>query len=106
MTMMHTMRKTIITAAAAAMGLMALSGALRAEDAHPGSREAFVAACAEREGRFEITWLYNDQGIKWGEVVSCTTETRIVACQSGVCRTLRTRPDDRLIASATSEKDD
>jgi hypothetical protein len=46
-------------------------------------------ACAEQGGRFERSWRYNDQGMQWGEVLTCSTGTGYVACQDDVCRSGR-----------------
>ena len=42
--------------------------------------------CAEQGGRFEQFWRYNDQGMQWGHVMSCTTNAGFVTCQDSVCR--------------------
>ena len=42
--------------------------------------------CTKHGGRFERSWLYNDQGAKWGEVLSCATRWGSITCQKNICR--------------------
>ena len=45
--------------------------------------------CTKHGGRFERSWLYNDQGVQWGEVLSCATRWGSITCQENVCRSRR-----------------
>ena len=46
-------------------------------------------ACAKHGGRFELSWMYNDQGVRWGRVLSCSTSIGYIRCQSNNCRASR-----------------
>ena len=71
---------------AVSSGLGAAAGATLA-----GSRPAIwynemKTVCDTQGGRFESKWLYNDQGVQWGRVLSCSTSEGYVSCQDSVCR--------------------
>ena len=52
-------------------------------------------ACTVHGGLFEQTWAYNDQGMKWGEILSCSVDAGTITCRSGICRIGRgSRPGD------------
>lgn len=56
---------------------------------------ALQKACIEGGGRFELSWAYDDQGVQWGRVVSCSTELGHITCQDNICRGDRgVLPDD------------
>ncbi len=72
----------------AAIGLFcaSISSAAFAEDNMALKEIALRQACTEYDGRFELSWRYNDQGVRWGRIMSCTTKTSIITCQGNVCR--------------------
>ena len=45
--------------------------------------------CTKHGGRFAQSWLYNDRGAKWGEVLSCATPWGSITCQKNICRSQR-----------------
>ncbi len=81
--------KAPLVALALAIGAM---GAITVTTgAHAGSntalqRVALRQACTDQGGRFETSWMYNDQGAQWGRVLSCVTSARSITCQGNVCR--------------------
>ena len=79
---------TIPAMAAIALGL---SWGFVASPANAGSeiasqRDGLREVCTRQGGLFERSWAYNDQGMKWGEILSCSTSTGTIICRSGVCR--------------------
>lgn len=74
--------------AAILMGLCwaAASGAAQADTNTAMQQLALHKACVEKGGRFEQSWIYNDQGVQWGKVVSCSTSAGYVTCQGNTCR--------------------
>lgn len=66
-----------------------VSGTAQAENNTASHNAALRKACSEQDGRFEQSWVYNDQGVQWGEVVSCTTSSGYVRCQDNHCRSGR-----------------
>jgi len=52
---------------------------------HAGMRKV----CTQHGGRFEQSWLYNDQGVQWGKVLSCATRWGSITCRENVCRSRR-----------------
>lgn len=71
------------------LGCAAVSGAARAESDTTTLHAEMREICAELGGRFEETWRYNDQGVQWGRVASCSTSAGHVICQGSVCQTSR-----------------
>lgn len=83
---------------ALAIALIGLCLAVVLGVAHAGSNTtaqyALRKACTEQGGRFERSWVYNDQGVQWGRVLSCSTGAGYITCQDNVCRGGRwDRPD-------------
>ena len=74
--------------AAIAMGACcaSMSGSALAENDAASKQAALRDACVQQDGRFEISWLYNDQGVKWGKVMSCSTKANMITCQGNVCK--------------------
>ena len=69
-------------------------GSLQAESTTPEMPSEIRRICAEHGGRFEEFWRYNDEGMQWGHVMSCSTSTGFVTCQDSVCRSGHwVRPD-------------
>ncbi|MDJ0948576.1 MAG: hypothetical protein QNJ94_06615 [Alphaproteobacteria bacterium] len=104
--MTKTMNRTL---AAVLMGLgwtLASSAALAESNAavqHAGLRKV----CIEHDGRFERSWLYNDQGMQWGEQLSCTTDRGFVTCRDKVCRSGRwTRADGVAVEAGRQDRAD
>lgn len=60
--------------------------AANAESSTPSQQTALRKICNDHAGRFEQSWAYNDQGMQWGEVLSCSTSTAYITCQDDVCR--------------------
>jgi len=88
---------SVIMTACAASGPAAASGAVAKADAD------FQTICEAFGGRFSQTWLYNDQGAKWGEVETCKTLAGTVTCQSGVCRSDRQRYEALRAGKASAD---
>jgi len=63
-------------------------------------------ACGEQGGRFEQSWLYNDQGVQWGEALSCATSVGYVTCQDNVCRSGRWGRSDGMTTASGGQADD
>jgi hypothetical protein len=57
-------------------------------------------------GRFELSWIYNDQGVQWGEVLSCSTNAGYITCQDDICRAGRWAPADGVMAADGRSADD
>ena len=93
--------------AAVLMGLCltAVSGAAGAESDTARKQLALRQACTEQGGRFEQSWIYNDQGMQWGEVLSCSTSAGYVTCQDNVCRGGRWAFDNNATAAKTGPDD-
>ena len=90
---MKTKRSYTLAAALICLGWAFTSGIANAESDMTGSEVEMHKACAEQGGRFEQSWLYNDQGTQWGRVVSCSTDVGTVICRDKVCQsTRRERP--------------
>ena len=68
---------------------MAAAGTAQADESMAMQHAEMRQACAAQDGRFEKSWMYNDQGMKWGLVLSCVTGAGIVSCQDNVCETRR-----------------
>ena len=66
-----------------------VSGAAHAEGNTALHDAALRKACIERDGRFERSWIYSDQGLRWGRVVSCATGAGYIGCQGSFCRGAR-----------------
>ena len=74
--------------AAVAIGLCAaFANAAHAENQFASQRIELREACLEQGGVFRRMWAYNDQGVRWGETLSCATKTGTITCRGGVCRT-------------------
>ncbi len=72
----------------------AVSDAAHAESNTASQHAALRNACTAQGGRFEQSWAYNDQGVQWGRVLSCSTSAGYITCQGDVCRGIRwDRPD-------------
>ena len=56
-------------------------------------------ACTKQGGRFELSWMYNDQGVRWGKVLSCSTSNGFIRCQGGLCRVGRRVSRDTDVAA-------
>ena len=69
--------------------LAVVSGVAHAENNTASHNAALRKACAQQDGRFEQSWIYNDQGVQWGQVVSCATNAGYVRCQDNHCRSGR-----------------
>jgi len=63
-------------------------------------------ACGEQGGKFEQSWLYNDQGVRWGEVLSCSTRIGYVSCQDDVCRSGRWGRSGGTATAYSGQSDD
>ncbi len=93
------------TMAAAAIGLCCaiLSNAANAESNTVARQAELHQACMQHDGQFEQSWIYNDQGVKWGKVVSCTTKTGKIKCQGDVCRSDSVTASNNLAESFPAE---
>jgi len=76
------------TLASVLIGLccVVVSGAAHAESNTALQNAALRNACKEQGGRFEQSWSYNDQGIRWGKILSCSTSAGYITCLGNVCR--------------------
>ena len=62
-------------------------------------------ACTAQGGRFERSWTYDDQGVQWGKVVSCSTGHGYITCRADVCRAGRwVKSDGEAVANARKGK--
>ena len=68
------------------VGAITATAAAHAESNTASQHIALRQACSEQGGRFEASWMYNDQGTQWGRVLSCVTSARSITCQGNVCR--------------------
>ncbi|MCG8542779.1 MAG: hypothetical protein MJE12_01090 [Alphaproteobacteria bacterium] len=68
------------------LGWTTVSGAARAAENTALHHSVLRKACAEHGGRFQESWIYNDQGVQWGKVLSCATSAGYVSCQGNFCR--------------------
>ena len=76
------------TLAAALVGIFGamVPAAVHAENFTALQYIALQEACTEGGGRFESSWVYNDRGVRWGRVLSCSTSAGYSTCQDGICR--------------------
>jgi hypothetical protein len=51
--------------------------------------DALERACTAAAGRFETDWSYDDNGVQWGRLATCTTEEVRLSCQGSVCHAKR-----------------
>jgi len=82
-----------------------VSGNAYAENNTASHNAALRKACVQQDGRFEQSWIYNDQGVQWGKVVSCTTSSGYVRCQDNHCRSGRWILRDGATASNAGSGD-
>ena len=95
------------TAALIGLCWAAVSGAAQAESNTALLHAAMRDACNEQGGRFERSWSYNDQGMKWGEILTCATSAGYVKCQGKVCQSGRwVRRDGATATGAGPGKND
>lgn len=71
--------------------MIGLSGVVVPGVVHAGNEAApgvaaLQKACTEGGGRFELSWAYDDQGVQWGRIMSCSTELGHITCQDNICR--------------------
>lgn len=86
------------------LSLAFVSGVAHAESNKALNHAALRKVCTEQDGRFEQAWLYNDQGMQWGDVVSCVTNTGYIRCQGNFCRSGRWMRRDAVAASSTGAR--
>lgn len=83
---MKTAKLHVLAGALIGLGWAAASGAAFAGGDTATRHAEMRQACTEQGGRFEQSWSYNDQGMQWGKVRSCSTSRGFVTCQDAVCR--------------------
>jgi hypothetical protein len=87
--------------------LLVATGAARAESNMAQRHAEMRQACDAQDGRFEKSWQYNDQGVKWGLVLSCVTSVGRVTCQDDVCESRRwARRDGETAGPGQDAEDD
>lgn len=96
---------------ALAVVLIALGWAVSSSAAHAESNTALRhaelrKACTQQGGRFEQSWIYNDQGVQWSRVLSCSTSAGYITCQGKVCRGGRWILSDGVPAAEAGLDDD
>lgn len=96
----------VLATALAAFGWAVVSGAAHAGNDLASQHAALRKACTEQGGRFEQSWIYNDQGIRWGEVRSCSTSAGYITCQGNFCRGGRWAPLGGVPAAAGRPEND
>ena len=79
----------ILAVSLAGFCIPVIYGSANAGSAMATRHAAIRDACTEQGGRFEVTWMYNDQIVRWGDVVSCTTREGLVRCEGKTCRASR-----------------
>ena len=78
-----------------------------AENNTASKHAALHKACTEQGGRFETSWIYDDQGVQWGKVLSCSTSAGYIRCQANVCRSGRwIFNDSQAVANSRPSEDD
>ena len=65
---------------------MGFSGAASAASDTDLRHAALRKACTEQGGRFTLSWMYNDHGMKWGDVITCSMSSGNITCQGKLCR--------------------
>ena len=86
---MMTRRQQTTAVVLAVLASLMMAGTANAGSDHAQRHEAMRKACSEQGGRFEQSWRYNDQGMQWGDMVSCSTSIGFVKCEDEVCRSGR-----------------
>ena len=85
--------KSLLTATLIASAGTISTGVMADSAATSGSatqkKVGFQTLCQSYGGQFNSSWLYNDQGTKWGQIETCATPTGTLTCQGGVCRSDR-----------------
>lgn len=76
----------VLAVAMLGLGLPLLSASAFAGSSTAEWPAAMSTACSEQGGRLERAWIYNDQGVQWGEILSCSTGLGYITCQESVCR--------------------
>ncbi len=83
---MNARTNTVLTTLLICFCWLAASGPVSAKGTSAPQQLALRQACSELGGRFEQSWIYNDQGVQWGRVMTCSTKAGFVRCQDGLCR--------------------
>jgi len=84
----------VLAFALVGLGCAVYAGSVSAESRIGALQTEMQKACVELGGRFEQSWKYNDQGMQWGRVLSCSTSMGTVTCQDRICQSIQsTRPD-------------
>jgi hypothetical protein len=81
----------------AVAAVLVVSGLVQAPEAKAGDiGDALERACTVAAGRYEAGWSYDDQGVQWGRVATCTTAEVRLSCQDGICRATWRTADPQL----------
>ncbi len=99
----------ILAVALAVGGVVAAAAAVESRSgstAHAGQGPALQhlalhKACTRQGGRFELSWAYNDRGVQWGPVLSCSTGAGAITCRDNLCRTGRLMKVDAISESGS-----
>lgn len=83
---MNIKRSGALAAVLMGLGWTFVSGAAYSDSNTVVRYAGMRKVCTEYGGRFERSWLYNDQGARWGEVLSCATNWGSITCQGNVCQ--------------------
>lgn len=86
---MIALRCGVLAAVLMGIGWTLGSGAAYSDNSTAVRQADMRKVCIEHGGRFERSWLYNDRGVQWGEVLSCATRAGSVTCKENVCRSRR-----------------
>lgn len=83
--MQTTLTKTL-TILVAICGLALTTGNALAQTTFSADRDGIEELCYEEEGRFQVSWVYDDKGVQFGPVWTCDAERIKIECRDGACR--------------------
>ncbi len=83
------MFKKSIQVTAACLAALAMSGAtaIAAEETFTADPAQIETMCEDADGRFILSWAYDDKGTQWGRLYICDAPEFKVTCQDNLCRT-------------------
>ena len=66
--------------------ILAMSTAAYAGTSFVADRDDIEDLCFDEDGRFEMSYAYDDKGVQYGPTWTCNAERIKVECRDGVCR--------------------
>jgi len=79
----------ILEVSAIALIATAMAGSFvsaSAEETWTAEQAEIESTCQEFDGRFTISWAYDDKGVQWGQLWICDAPEVKITCQETLCR--------------------